>query len=124
VIFNSGDKKFLSDSVDEVISSYAKVMQVRRPGDLEAPAFSGSKKAALTVIGTYPIEVKILSPGSLNEKGADLVIQCGGQTDISENDCVDIDGSHFIVSHVNPHVFGGVTTHMEINLEKDVSYGS
>jgi len=123
-MFDPEDRKFMSDSVNEVISSFNQVMHVTRPQELNQPSFSGRKKAPLTVVGTYAIDMDLLNPGSLVEKGADLAIQCGGQTDIRENDRVDVDGAHFIVSHVKPQNLGGVITHLEIDLEKDASYGS
>ena len=115
------DKQMMKSDVENVIISFGKSMTVYRSVKVNVGSFAGSNKTNESTIGEYPIEQKLLSPKSLTEIGADLVITCGSETDISEGDRVVIENQNYIVSHINPENAFGVVTHLEVNLEKDDS---
>lgn len=115
------DKRSMQSDVENVILSFGKTMSVFRSQNQNAGSFAGTHKTNETAIGEYPVEQKLLSPKSLTEIGADLVIVCGSETDISEGDRIEIAGKSYIVSHINPQNAFGTVTHLEVNLEKDDS---
>jgi len=117
------DKQSMQTDVENVIISFGKTMMVFRSEKVNTGSFAGGHQTNEAFVGEYPIEQKLLSPKSLTEISADLVIVCAGQTDIKESDRIVINDDSFIVSHINPeNAFGGVT-HLEVNLEKDSRYG-
>ncbi len=120
-MLNPMDKETMRTDVENVIVSFGKSMTVYRSVDENKGSFAGAYKTNEKIIGEYPIEQKLLSPKSLTEIGADLVIVCSDETDIAEGDRVEIEGKSFIVSHINPQNAFGAVTHLEVNLEKDES---
>ena len=124
MIFKETEKAFMSDAVSEIIQSFGDTMTIRRSAAAQVNSFSGAKTLPAILVGVFAVEIKTLSPQSLTELGADLVIQCAGDVDIREGDLAQIDNRHFIVSHIDPQKLIGVVTHVEVNLEKDVMYGS
>ena len=112
------DKQMMKSDVENVILSFGKSMTVYRSAKVNTGSFAGGHKTNEITIGEYPIEQKLLSPKSLTEIGADLVVTCGSETDISEGDRVAIENQNYIVSHINPENAFGVVTHLEVNLEK------
>ena len=117
------DKQSMQADVENIIISFGKTMMVYRSEKSNAGSFAGGHQTSETTIGEYSIEQKLLSPKSLTEISADLVIVCAGQTDIKESDRIVINDDSFIVSHINPENVFGVVTHLEVNLEKDSRYG-
>jgi hypothetical protein len=115
------DKRSMQSDVEKVIISFGKSMTVYRSLEQNKGSFAGSHKTNEEIIGAYPIEQKLLAPKTLTEMGADLVIICGGETDIAEGDRVEIDNQSYMVSHINPQNAFGAVTHLEVNLEKDDS---
>ena len=115
------DKQMMKSDVENVILSFGKSMTVFRSISINEGSFAGGHKANEITIGEYSIEQKLLSPKSLTEIGADLVITCGSETDISEGDRIEIENQNYIASHINPENAFGVVTHLEVNLEKDDS---
>jgi len=113
------DKIRMQTDVENVILSFGKSMTVYRSVKVNVGSFAGGHKANENLIGSYPIEQKLLSPKSLTEIGADLIIACGSETDISEGDRIEIENQNYIASHINPENAFGVVTHLEVNLEKD-----
>ena len=123
VMLSLADKQSMQSDVENVIISFGKTMMVYRSEKANTGSFAGWHQLGEILIGEYPNEQKLLSPKSLTEISADLVIVCAGQTDIKESDRIVINDDSFIVSHINPeNAFGGVT-HLEVNLEKDSRYG-
>jgi len=120
-VLDTMDKKTMQTDVENVIVSFGKSMKVFRSNSMNTGSFAGGHKANETIVGVYPIEQKLLSPKSLTEIGADLVIVCGNETDISEGDRIEIASKNYIVSHINPQNAFGTVTHLEVNLEKDES---
>jgi len=115
------DKRSMQSDVENVIISFGEKMTVYRSEKVNAGSFAGENKINESMIGEYPVEQKLLSPKSLTEIGADLVIVCGSETDISEGDRVEIESTSYIASHINPQNAFGTVTHLEVNLEKDNS---
>ena len=115
------DKQMMQTDVENVILSFGKSMTVYRSVKVNVGSFAGSNKTNECTIGEYSIEQKLLSPKSLTEIGADLVVTCGSETDISEGDRIEIENQNYIASHINPENAFGVVTHLEVNLEKDDS---
>lgn len=120
-MLNSVDRKVMQAGVEEVILSFGKSMMVYRSQKAGEGSFAGGYQTSESLKGEYPIEQKLLSPKSLSEIGADLMIICGGETDISEGDRVVIDNNSYIASHISPQDAFGVVTHLEVNLEMDDS---
>jgi len=116
-----GDKRRMQSDVEKVINSFGNSMTVYRSLEEDTGSFAGSHKTNESIVGEYPVEQKLLSPKTLTEMGADLVIICGGETDIAEGDRVEIDNQSYMVSHINPQNAFGAVTHLEVNLEKDDS---
>ena len=117
------DKQSMQTEVENVIISFNKMMTVYRSEKADVGSFAGGHQTSEISVGEYPIEQKLLSPKSLTEISADLVIVCSGETDIKESDRIEINDDSFIVSHINPENAFGIVTHLEINLEKDSRYG-
>ena len=120
-MLTSLEKNAMQLDVENVIISFGKSMTVYRSDKVNVGSFAGSNKTNESTIGEYPIEQKLLSPKSLTEIGADLVITCGSETDISEGDRVVIENQNYIASHINPENAFGVVTHLEVNLEKSLT---
>lgn len=123
VMLSLADKQSMQTDVENVIISFGKTMMVYRSEKANLGSFAGGHQLGEFLIGEYPIEEKLLSPKSLTEIGADLVIVCAGQTDMKEGDRIVINNESFIASHINPENAFGSITHMEVNLEKDSRYG-
>ncbi|MBC8552624.1 MAG: hypothetical protein H8D23_23590 [Candidatus Brocadiales bacterium] len=121
-MLNAQEKHQMRCDVQNVIISFGKTMTVFRSEVVNAGSFAGSHKSDEITIGEYAVEQKLLSPKSLTEVGADLVIVCGSETGISEGDRVEIENKSYIISHINPQNAFGAVTHLEVNLEKDDSY--
>ena len=115
------DKQMMKSDVENVIISFGKSMTVFRSDKVNVGSFAGSNKTNEITIGEYPIEQKLLSPKSLTEIGADLVVTCGSETVIKEGDRVVIENQNYIASHINPENAFGVVTHLEVNLEKSLT---
>ncbi len=120
-MLNAQEKHQMQRDVQNVIISFGKLMTVFRSEVVNVGSFAGSQKSDEIAIGEYAVEQKLLSPKSLTEVGADLVIVCGSETDISEGDRVEIESTSYIASHINPQNAFGAVTHLEVNLEKDDS---
>ena len=120
-VLDTLDKQMMQTDVDNVILSFGKSMTVFRSVKINTGSFAGGHKTNETTIGEYPIEQKLLSPKSLTEIGADLVVICGSETDISEGDRIEIENQNYIASHINPENAFGVVTHLEVNLEKSLT---
>jgi len=121
-MLNRTDKLSMQLDVENVIISFGHKMTIYRSEKVNAGSFAGETQINESIIGEYPIEQKLLSPKTLTEIGADLVIVCSSETDIAEGDRVEIEDKSFIVSHINPQNAFGSATHLEVNLEKDDSY--
>jgi hypothetical protein len=110
-------KRRMTGDVAWLIRQSDRSATLLRPQVAGEDSFYGAHEPVEDEIGTVPIEMKALSPRDLAEIGADAAASVLPDSDVREQDILEVDGVRYRVSEVKPQNCFGALTHLDLHLE-------
>ncbi len=110
-------KRRMTGDVAWLIRRSGRSATILRPQVAGEDSFYGSHEPTEVEIGTVPIEMKMLSPRDLAEIGADAAASVLPDSDVREQDILEVDGVRYRICEIKPQNCFGAITHLDLHLE-------
>ena len=119
-VLTAEERAAIAGDVRRIIEACGDIARVLRPEKQGEDSFFGPHESGETEIhAAIPCELQHLPPEEIIQQGHDSVLHVFPDTDVKENDFVEVGGVRYRVTDVVPHDCFGAVTHLELRLEKE-----